>query len=213
MYLSTMPSDPNVKMIYMCREPRDVCNSFYHHLSHQAPEDGGYTEGRGEFVREWSDGKIAFGAWGNHLRSWLKDDGRVRKENCIRVDYAEMKVNLESVVRKVAGHLGMVEMTEEEVNDILPRLGIKYMKVRGGWSEARGRLPPVFTESLTLRSFCRITLINSSPRASNGWIRGTVFRSLGRARSEGGRRSSERRTKLFLRKGSKSFHLRQGAWG
>ena len=62
-------SAQNVKYIYMTRNAKDVCNSFFHHLSHQAPEDGGYEGSRDDFVREWSEGKIAFGAWGNHLTS------------------------------------------------------------------------------------------------------------------------------------------------
>ena len=127
-YLDMVPSDPSVKLLYMTRAPRDVCNSFYHHLSHQAAEDGGYEGSREEFVRDWSDGKIAFGAWGDHLRSWLNEDGSCKVENCLRVDYADMKADLRSAVQATARHLGMRDLGVEEMEDILPRLDISYMK-------------------------------------------------------------------------------------
>ncbi|GMH74595.1 hypothetical protein TrRE_jg6679 [Triparma retinervis] len=127
-YLDMMPADPGVKLIYMTRAPRDVCNSFFHHLSHQAAEDGGYEGSREEFVKDWSDGKIAFGSWGDHLRSWLNDDGTCRAGNCIRVEYEDMKADLRGVVQATARHLGMEELGGEEMEDILPRLGIEYMK-------------------------------------------------------------------------------------
>ena len=59
-----MPASPSIKYIYVTRDARDVCLSFYKHLSHQAEEDGGYTKSMEEFVRDWSGGSI-----GEHLRA------------------------------------------------------------------------------------------------------------------------------------------------
>ena len=129
LYMSTMPAGADIQYVYVTRDARDVCNSFYHHLSHQAPYDGGYTGGRSEFVRDWSEGSIAFGPWGTHLKEWLENDGSVKdRERCLRVDYSEMKRDLDSVIRSVASHLGMGELSREEVAGILPKLSVGYMK-------------------------------------------------------------------------------------
>lgn len=123
-----MPSGDNIKYIYMTRHARDVCNSFYHHLSHQAPEDGGYTGSRSDFVKEWSNSEIAFGSWGDHLKSWLNSDGTVKDSRCLRVNYSDMKRDIEGSVRRVAMHIGVGEITDEELDEIVPRLSVKYMK-------------------------------------------------------------------------------------
>ena len=58
------------RYVYVVRDGRDCVVSFYKHLSAQAPEDGGYTKGWDTFFDEWIDGKIAFGGWCEHLKSW-----------------------------------------------------------------------------------------------------------------------------------------------
>ncbi|GMH84555.1 hypothetical protein TrST_g1323 [Triparma strigata] len=128
LYLTSMPPSPTVKYIYMTRSPRDVCNSFYHHLSHQSVDDGGYKGSRSEFVKDWNEGKIAFGAWGDHLKSWLDEEGNCRDERCLRVDYSYMKKDIEGAVRMTARHIGVGEVTDEELGDIIPRLSVTYMK-------------------------------------------------------------------------------------
>ena len=67
-----MPKDGNARFIYLIRDGRDVIVSFYNHLVHQEVEDGGYEGTLDEFVAEWLDGKIAFGKWTDHLKSWLR---------------------------------------------------------------------------------------------------------------------------------------------
>lgn len=52
------------KCIYIIRHPLDVMISFYHHLSNQSIEDGGYTGGSfDEFCQEFMDGTILYGKW------------------------------------------------------------------------------------------------------------------------------------------------------
>jgi hypothetical protein len=135
LYLSDMPAvDPNssTRYLYMTRTARDVCNSFFHHLSHQALEDGGFAGSRSEFVKEWASGRIAFGSWGGHLKAWLTEGGEAVPVNepgdCLRVEYEAMKKDLGSTVRDVAAHLGMEALSDEEVADMLPRLSVDYMK-------------------------------------------------------------------------------------
>ena len=58
------------RYIYASRRGRDACVSFFHHLSHMAPEDGGYTGTFDEFVSEWAQGDTPFGSWSAHLKAW-----------------------------------------------------------------------------------------------------------------------------------------------
>jgi len=129
LYLDAMPApSPVVKYIYMTRTARDVCNSFFHHLSHQALEDGGFAGGRTEFVRDWAAGEIAFGSWGAHLNSWLDDAGEPRHPACLKVEYEDMKKDLACTVRAVGGHIGVADLTDSELEDLLPRLSLEHMK-------------------------------------------------------------------------------------
>jgi Sulfotransferase domain len=56
------------KFIYIIRSPFDVCVSFYHHLSNQV--EGGFEGSFDEFFDDWLNGKLAFGSWIDHIRSY-----------------------------------------------------------------------------------------------------------------------------------------------
>ncbi len=130
---SQMPASPSARFIYLVRSPRDVLLSFYEHLSHQAPEDGGYTRSLDEFVSEWVSGSIVFGSWAAHLRSWLQDEaealGRAgRDERVLVVSFEELRADLRSTCIKVAGHLGIGALSEADLERALPHLSFAAMK-------------------------------------------------------------------------------------
>eukprot|EP00966_Prymnesium_polylepis_P326331 7382241-Prymnesium_polylepis.2 len=50
---------PEARYVYMTRRGRDACVSFYHHLSHQAVEDGGYTGNLEQFIADCEPRKAA----------------------------------------------------------------------------------------------------------------------------------------------------------
>jgi hypothetical protein len=111
---SMMPkSHPGARYVYMTRRAADACVSFYHHLAHQAAEDGGFDGTLDEFIVEWSagrapfgswsapmpalcmqvlttapsripTGRAPFGSWSAHLKSWLCGPGAIAYD-CIRV--------------------------------------------------------------------------------------------------------------------------------
>ena len=75
---SMMPkSHPGARYVYMTRRAADACVSFYHHLAHQAAEDGGFDGTLDDFVVEWSAGRAPFGSWSAHLKSWLCGPGEI----------------------------------------------------------------------------------------------------------------------------------------
>ena len=112
------------KFIYVIRSPKDACASFYHHLSHQAVEDGGYRGSLDDFVKQWCQGDIAFGGWGEHLKSYLESEMR---DNILVITYEEMIQDLGKVARRVALYLEIV-VDDEQVASFLPRLKLESMK-------------------------------------------------------------------------------------
>ncbi|XP_070553098.1 sulfotransferase 1A1-like [Ptychodera flava] len=60
----------NAKIIYVCRNPKDVAVSFYsHHKVDPYVKD--YTEWS-QFYEDFINGAVAFGSWGNHVTYWWK---------------------------------------------------------------------------------------------------------------------------------------------
>lgn len=122
-----MPKDGNARFIYLIRDGRDVIVSFYNHLIHQEVEDGGYEGTLDEFVAEWLDGKIAFGKWTDHLKSWLRavrTDDRV-----LLLSYAEMKSDIGKAVKQIVTHCNF-DLSDAEVQALLPRFDVAAMKAR-----------------------------------------------------------------------------------
>jgi len=92
--------------------------SFYHHLSNQAVEDGGYTGGFEEFFKEFLDGTIVYGKWQDHVESWLgRRNESVNDDNFILLHYEDMKKDLSKEVRRLARFLFNDDDTNREKCD------------------------------------------------------------------------------------------------
>lgn len=114
------------QVLYVARDPKDACISFFHHLTHQAPEDGGFPGTLDEFVDDFIQGKIVFGTWQRHIVSWYKF---VHDPRFLFLTYAELKASLPKQVRRIAAHLRVEPpLSEEEVERILPKLSVDWMK-------------------------------------------------------------------------------------
>ncbi|KAL1495431.1 hypothetical protein AB1Y20_016799 [Prymnesium parvum] len=113
------------KYIYLTRDGRDACVSFFHHLSHQAVEDGGYRGGFDRFVVEWSAGALPFGSWAAHLKSWL--GGAAADPRVLVVSYEGMKADLRREVLRVRTHLRL-PLSERRVDELLPRFTFEWMR-------------------------------------------------------------------------------------
>ncbi|GAB5035175.1 sulfotransferase 6b1-like [Nannochloropsis oceanica] len=61
--------------LYLVRDGRDVCVSFYHHLKSMASDDGGYQGEFADFFEEWIEGRLPYGRWMDHVVSWLAREG------------------------------------------------------------------------------------------------------------------------------------------
>lgn len=102
-----MPWADDAKYIYVARNPKDCCVSFYHHMQ-QIP---GYQFSKAtfnEFFDLFITGHLEFNDYFSHLLSWYEQRGR---PNVLFTTYEEMKRNLENVILKVAEFIG-----EDQIN-------------------------------------------------------------------------------------------------
>jgi len=124
-----LPKHKRARFIYVCRDGRDACVSFFHHLSSQRKKtDDGYVfEGTfQEFHERWVAGKIEFGRWADHIASWNNAFGDSR---VFFVSYEEMCADLKPVVQRVVKHLGMNDkLGDPEIMELLPTFSFGHMK-------------------------------------------------------------------------------------
>merc|ERR1719409_933502 len=122
-----MPQHGRAKYIYVCRDGRDACCSFYHHLTSQRTKAGDkyvFEGSFGEFHEKWLAGKIEFGRWADHLMSW---DEAAQDARVLILSYEDMCSNLRPCVKKVAQHLEL-EISDETIDELLPSFSFEDMK-------------------------------------------------------------------------------------
>eukprot|EP00928_Gymnodinium_smaydae_P046181 TRINITY_DN30770_c0_g1_i1.p1 TRINITY_DN30770_c0_g1~~TRINITY_DN30770_c0_g1_i1.p1 ORF type:complete len:369 (+),score=42.60 TRINITY_DN30770_c0_g1_i1:43-1149(+) len=122
-----MPSHLDARFIYVVRDGRDTCVSFYHHLSHQMKKDGSEpveTRDFAAFHADWVKGQMPFGSWADHLWSWNAAKG---DERVLFVRYEDLLTDLKPNISRIASHLG-VDLTEAQLDNVLPKFSFNYMK-------------------------------------------------------------------------------------
>lgn len=122
-----MPAHLSARFVYVVRDGRDTCVSFYHHLTHQMKKDGSEpveTRDFTAFHSDWIAGKMPFGSWADHLWSW---DASRQDERVLIVRYEDLLTDLKPNVARIAAHLG-VEWNETKAEELLPKFSFEYMK-------------------------------------------------------------------------------------
>ncbi|XP_041964398.1 sulfotransferase 2B1-like [Alosa sapidissima] len=110
------------KVIYVARNPKDVMvSSFYFHQMASFLDDPGTFE---EFIDKFLEGKVLFGKWTNHVRSWRNTD---LGDRILYVTYEEMVEDLKGVVRRFADFLGQ-KMSEETLEQVVSHCTFNTMK-------------------------------------------------------------------------------------
>lgn len=94
----------NAKCVYVARDPFDVMVSFYHHLSNQSVDDGGYEGSFKDFCTAFLDGTILYGKWQDHLEAWLGDGGKPTGDFLL-LHYEDMKRDLGKETKRIAKFL------------------------------------------------------------------------------------------------------------
>jgi len=111
---------PNARCIYVLRDPFDVMVSFYHHLSSQSEEDGGYTGSFDDFFEGFLNGTIVYGKWQDHIEAWLggRRSSTDASSSFLLLHYEDMKEDLARETRRLARFLlGGESESGELVND------------------------------------------------------------------------------------------------
>ncbi|XRB02030.1 sulfotransferase [Pycnococcus provasolii] len=138
MLYDTLPKGrSDARYIYVVRDGRDVCTSFYHHLSNQKGDAGTYDAGFDAFFDDWIDGRLPYGKWFSHLTNWA--DGAQSDERVLVVHYSEMLEDLASAVARIATHIGVPTLPTNCV-DALTFAGMRekarlYQPVSVEWKE------------------------------------------------------------------------------
>ena len=134
-----LPRDiKKAKIIFMMRNPRDVCVSFYHFV--QVNTVYSFTGSWDEFFEAFMDGRVAWGGWYDYMVDWLKhkDD-----PNILFVKYEDYLRNPEETIHKVASFIGktldnntvkkIAEITSFKTMKCNPKLNVTHETMRGDW--------------------------------------------------------------------------------
>eukprot|EP00469_Lotharella_globosa_P003469 CAMPEP_0167800518 /NCGR_PEP_ID=MMETSP0111_2-20121227/17781_1 /TAXON_ID=91324 /ORGANISM="Lotharella globosa, Strain CCCM811" /LENGTH=319 /DNA_ID=CAMNT_0007695797 /DNA_START=34 /DNA_END=990 /DNA_ORIENTATION=- len=122
-----LPKHHQARYIYVVRDGRDAAVSFYHHLSHQLRKDGSDVVFKGtyaQFHALWVEGKIAYGRWVDHIRSYHAARGH---KFVVFVRYEDIKNNLSGTVHKLNAFLG-TDLSADSIESLLPTFRFQWMK-------------------------------------------------------------------------------------
>ncbi|XP_067136891.1 sulfotransferase ssu-1-like [Centruroides vittatus] len=123
------PISPIAKYIYVARNPRDCCVSFYHHVKSLPIYE--FQEGTFEdFLELFINGQTNFGDYFDNLLSWYSHRN---DNNVLFLTYENLKRNLPDQVMKIAEFLGeeyYKNLKSDEIlfQTILQRSSFEYMK-------------------------------------------------------------------------------------
>ncbi|KAF2883128.1 hypothetical protein ILUMI_23045 [Ignelater luminosus] len=122
--LTLLPSELNEvkpKIIYVARNPKDVCVSYYNHSQHFYNLPLCTFE---EFADLFLNDKLPFSPlWPHYLEFWK----RRHEDNFLFLKYEDMKKDLLTVILKIAEFLGKT-LSDEQINILIEYLSFNNMK-------------------------------------------------------------------------------------
>ncbi|ODN03779.1 Sulfotransferase family cytosolic 1B member 1 [Orchesella cincta] len=110
------------KIIYVARNPKDVCVSFYHHKVLTEAYDKSIDEFVDEFVDDVSQSNYA--PYWSHVKEFWK---RRHQSNILFITFEDMKRDLRSVVEKASKFMGKT-LSESDMQKLLSHLSFESMK-------------------------------------------------------------------------------------
>ncbi|XP_033230911.1 luciferin sulfotransferase-like [Belonocnema kinseyi] len=109
------------KIIYVSRNVKDTCVSYFHHCQLFEEFSGTFEE----FCRLFLAGKVYFGSFWKHVSGFWE---RRMQGNMLFLQYEEMKADLQSVIKETAKFLGKKELSESEIKILEKHLSFTCMK-------------------------------------------------------------------------------------
>ncbi|XP_029360862.1 sulfotransferase family 2, cytosolic sulfotransferase 3 isoform X2 [Echeneis naucrates] len=110
------------KVIYVTRNPKDVMvSSYYFHQMAGFLEDPGTFD---EFMEKFLEGKVMFGKWTDHVKSWRRSE---LGDRIMYITYEEMVQDLPAVLRCISDFLDR-NLSEEIIHKITEHCSFESMK-------------------------------------------------------------------------------------
>uniref|UniRef100_A0A3Q4H8N3 Sulfotransferase n=1 Tax=Neolamprologus brichardi TaxID=32507 RepID=A0A3Q4H8N3_NEOBR len=110
------------KVIYVMRNPKDIMvSSYYFHQMAGFLEDPGTFD---EFMDKFLEGKVMFGKWTDHVKSWRNSE---LGDRIMYITYEEMVQDLPASLRHISDFLGC-NLTEEVIQKIAEHCSFKSMQ-------------------------------------------------------------------------------------
>ncbi|KAJ1960351.1 hypothetical protein GGI12_003846, partial [Dipsacomyces acuminosporus] len=123
MALGGVPTENPCKYIYIARNPKDVCVSYYHFLRTIDIADN-YKGDWDTWFRMFVEGEARYGDWFNHVLSWWKHKDC---ENILFLKYEDMKKDIDAELKKIASFIG-VEVSPSQLEQIKEQIKFSSMK-------------------------------------------------------------------------------------
>jgi len=123
------PWSKEAKYIYVSRNPKDCCVSYFHHICNMPGH--GYNGTFDEFFEMFVSGKIDYEDYFDHLLSWYPHRN---DPNVLFVTYEELKEDIDSAILKMASFIDDEKYAEpirrdpEIMNNVKKHSSFKEMK-------------------------------------------------------------------------------------
>lgn len=139
-----VPFHPQAKYIYVCRNPKDCCISFFHHTRGFAAYD--YNDGKFEnYFDIFLSGETDFGDYFEHVLSWY---GHRNDTNVLFIHYEDMKEHPEKFVLMIAKFLDEKKHQLLLENEAMLKNIVEYSDIKTMKGYAADNVKRFFTEPL-----------------------------------------------------------------
>lgn len=126
------------RVIYLVRDPRDVCVSYYHYLANILPTVDANTTSVDAFAKMFVSGGLDdFGTWGEHTNSWLAAESA----DLLILRYEDLLAEAPQSLTRVCEFLGLDKDASEIATAVescsLERLRLKEERERKLWLQIK----------------------------------------------------------------------------
>eukprot|EP00750_Incisomonas_marina_P014424 INCI17659.5.p1 GENE.INCI17659.5~~INCI17659.5.p1 ORF type:complete len:650 (-),score=98.56 INCI17659.5:659-2608(-) len=129
--------DPNLKIIYVARNPKDQAMSMFHQEFHFGTLENEVPWPLDAWLRAWFDGVTVYGSWFVSLKGWFEALEKDTRNQLLFLKYEDMIHDHSGAVRKIADHLGL-DATDDLVDAVVEKSSMEHIKdeLKGKGSKA-----------------------------------------------------------------------------